>query len=57
MLYIQINKTTVTAYNRQRDFKPMHSSNKLYCVQGVYKLITIIEILNMFVYLQYNVLR
>ena len=36
----------VTAYNKQRDFKPKYSKGKLYCIQGIYKLTTIIKIFN-----------
>ena len=36
----------VTAYYKQRDFKPKYSTDKLYCIQGIYKIIAIIKILN-----------
>ena len=36
----------VSAYNKQRDFKPKYSTYKLYCIQGIYKIIAIIKILN-----------
>ena len=32
---------TVTAYNRQRDFKQKYSMDKLYCIQGIYNLIVV----------------
>ena len=31
----------VTAYNKQKDFKPKYSLDKLYCIQGIYKLIVV----------------
>ena len=36
----------VTAYYKQRDFKPKYSTDKLYCIQGIYKIIAILKILN-----------
>ena len=44
--YTKTMANTVTAYNKKRDFKPKYLTDKLYDIQGIYKLIAIIEILN-----------
>ena len=42
----EFEQVFVTAYNKQRNFKPKYSTDKLYCILGVYNLIAIIKILN-----------
>ena len=53
MLFIKSTRLStlyyyVNAYNKQRDFKPKYSIVNLNCIQGIYKLITIIKISNIY---------
>ena len=38
---VEIEKEIVTAYYKQRDFKLKYSTDKLYCIQGIYKIIVV----------------